>query len=230
MHTHPRNQRPLIIDALLTIALLATILLYTQAPAGAANVAGQPGDSQFTTGDLGVANAFVTSTTEVNTPDGKLAGVDGVQQYLESLEARYPEASFQVTDARTVNSMLIVDWHGTVDGQVVFPGRTLITIEDGTITDIWFLNLNNVAPVQGQMAMTPTVSAYTYYELPYEQGRPVVVEQDDATMAAQDAPEAAGRYVIVDEMGNVFTPEQAPFTVIGAAPESSATDADQDPN
>lgn len=150
MHMHLRDQRPLILDILLTIALFATILLSTPATAGAAQITGpSPANAVGQSGNLGVADAFVTSTTEVNTPDNKLAGIDGVQQHRASLEARYPDASFQITDSRAVNNMLIVDWHGTVDGKVVYPGRTLIMIEDGTITEIWFLNLNTVSPVIG---------------------------------------------------------------------------------
>ena len=234
MHTHPRDQRPLIIDILLAIALFATILLHTQGTAGAAEIAaapsfasvtGQSGDSHLTTGDLGVANAFVTSATVVNTPDRKLAGIDGIQQYLESLETRYPDASFQVTDIRTVNTLLIVDWHGTVEGTLVFPGRTLITIDDGAITDIWFLNLNDVSPAGGETfiaAAHVTAPVSVSYELPYEQGRPVVVNQAEADHVA-----ASFEARLVDEQGMVTVPEQ-PLTVSGAAPESFATDADQD--
>lgn len=204
---------------------LLLIALGLTAGRASADVTGPLSDNQLTNGDLGVATAFVSDTTIVNTPAGQTAGLEGVQRYIASLATRYPEATFQVTDTRAVNSMLIVDWRGTVDGTVVLPGRTLITIEDGRIIEIAFLNLNSVSPSQPAEIDPVAPPAAVYYELPYEQARPVVVEQGDAG----EATVAGGQRVVVDELGNPFSPEQVPLTIEGAAPESFATDADQDP-
>ena len=121
----------------------------------AADVTGQLSGNQLTSGDLGVALTLVSSDTVVHTLDGELAGPAGILAFTQSLKADYPDAQFIVTEFNTVGSMLIVDWQGTVDGMVVFPGRTLATIDNGTITDVRFLNLNNVAPVQDEPLVGP---------------------------------------------------------------------------
>ncbi|MDQ3524416.1 MAG: hypothetical protein M3451_05105 [Chloroflexota bacterium] len=85
-----------------------------------------------------------------------------------------------------------------------------------------------------------TSSAEVYYELEYEQGRPIVIEQVDSQSASQAAVEAAGReartwpnddstsivvqqpntsmleggyYVVVDEQGIAYSPEKKPVDV-----------------
>jgi hypothetical protein len=162
------------------------LLTFNVESSRATSVAGMTADTHLTTGDLGVARPFVTDATIVTGPNGIAGtGAEGLERYIASLEARYPEARFETTRTHAVNSLIIVDWRATVDGTVVLPGRTLITIEDGTIAEIHFLNLNNVAPVQGGMSVVPTTAAQTWYELPYEQGRPVVVEPD-TDLASQD--------------------------------------------
>lgn len=154
MHTHPRHPRPLVFDLLLAITLILTILLNSQVSASAAPslvpVTGQASDTLLTSGDLGIAERLVTDTTIITTLDGNVStGVDGLQSSIASLEANYPGALFESTRTHSVNSLIIVDWNATMDGTVVLPGRTLVTIENGAIAKIRFLNLNAVAPASG---------------------------------------------------------------------------------
>ena len=149
----------------------------------AADVTGQLSDNQLTSGDLGVALTLVSSDTVVHTLDDVLAGPAGVLAFTKSLKADYPDAQFVVTEFNTIGSLLIVEWQGTVDGMVVFPGRTLATIDNGTITDVRFLNLNNTSPLQDTPFTGPTASN------------------------TETSPLAGSLYVIVDEQGNAIAPE-----------------------
>ncbi len=79
-------------------------------------------------------------------------------------------------------------------------------------------------------------SAEMYYELEYEQGRPVVVEQVDSESASQAAVEAAGREAqawpnydstsIVVQQPNVSALEGGPYAIGNASvPEQAAVEA-----
>ncbi len=146
----------LIFMVLLVISAFSAIVASTSAAPAADVTASQLTDNQLTTADLGVAMSFVDSSSFVHTPDGQLTtGPDGVIAYTNSLRSAYPNAQFSVTSFTPVGTLLIVDWQGTVDGNVVFPGRTLVTVTDGSITDIWFLNRSTVAPVPGEPRLLP---------------------------------------------------------------------------
>lgn len=106
-------------------------------------------DLFFSSANLGVPTILVSSLTAVHTPDGNSVGPIGVQTYVQSLRADYPNTQFVITDIQTVNSLLVIDWQGTSDGMPIIPGRTLLRFDDGMATDVWFLNMNNVSPVSG---------------------------------------------------------------------------------
>lgn len=165
------SQRPIHLQLLIALAVLALVLLNAQAPASA-EPAEQPAPPATTA--LGIA-FFVPAGTAVHTPDGLLSGPEGVSAYLTSLQADFPDAEFTTVRVQALHDLLIIDWQGTIDGDLVIPGRTLMVLENGVITDIWLLSLNTVAPVDGEpiAAPSPGTSLSSSYELPYEQGRPI---------------------------------------------------------
>jgi hypothetical protein len=144
---------------LLVVGALGASAASASASPAADVTANQLTDNLLTSADLGVAMSLVDSTSAVHTPDAHLAGPDAVLAYTESLRAAYPTAQFAVTSFTPVGNLLIVDWQGTLGGDVVFPGRTLVTVENGSITEIWFLNRNSVAPVEGEPSSLPATYA-----------------------------------------------------------------------
>lgn len=181
--------------------LIALLLAITAVTARADGLSEPQAGLQVARDDFGVATALIAPNATVHTPDGRGAGQAGAAAYIASLHERFPEATFATSGSQVVGNLLIVDWQGVEDGRVVAPGRTLIRFENGVIAEIHFLNLNDVAPANGAPARQPAVSVT--YELPYEQGRPVVIE---AEIAAEE-----------------------PASATGPAPARFATDADQDP-
>jgi hypothetical protein len=137
----PLRLLPLLVAGLLVIVLAGRM--------SDSIVADHLADSGLTSRNLGVDPDVVSASTVIHVPAGELAGPAGIEVFVASLQRDYPGARFAVTDTRRVGRMVIVDWQGTRDGNVVIPGRTLITIEDGRITRLMFLNLNYTSPIGG---------------------------------------------------------------------------------
>lgn len=136
---------PSFIVGLLVIALMG----FLGASVVLATVTGQPADYRVTSHDLGVVSDFVSASTVVHTPAGDLAGPTGVEAFVGSLQRDYPDAHFAIADIQHVGRLIIVDWQGTSGDTIVSSGRTLLTVEDGQLTRLTFLNLNDTAPVNG---------------------------------------------------------------------------------
>ena len=186
MSTRASNRSSFLSTIPLVIGLLIISLFGLGGAAMSAAADDQLPDNQLTSADLGVVMILISSDTVVHTPEGVLAGSTGVDAFVASLSADHPNAEFVVTGFQTIGSLVIVDWHGEEEGIVVFPGRTVVTIENGEIANVQFLNLSNVSPVQGEHSLVP-VTAISY-----------------ATGLA------GGYYPIVDELGNTIVPEMLP--------------------
>lgn len=145
--------------------------------------------SQGSTAFLGVALPRVSSDAVVYTPDAVLAGPIGVESFVDSIQDAHPNAQFDVTSTLTVNNFTMVDWHGTVDGMAVSPGRTMFTIEGGLITDIWFLSLHDLAPIQGEPGSSAGSSSY--FVIVDDQGNAIAPEASVFTGFSTDS-EAQG--------------------------------------
>jgi hypothetical protein len=140
--SHPRRivLQTLIIALLaLAVTMLASTRVDAQAPA-----------YRLASSDIGVAPGLVTADTRVLSPAGTSAGPAAVDSFVDSLRHEYPGARFQTGEVYVYSGLMIVDWQGTIDDTVaVVNGRTLIGIDDGRITRVTFLNLSEVAPIDG---------------------------------------------------------------------------------
>ena len=126
---------------LLAVTMLASARASAQEPA-----------YRLASGDLGVAPGLVTATTTILSPDGTAAGPSGVEAFVESLRSDHPDAKFDTAEIHVIGELMIVDWQGTIDDTVVVYGRTIITVDEGRITRLAFLNLSDIAPVAGEPA------------------------------------------------------------------------------
>jgi hypothetical protein len=249
------DPRPFRNPVAILIALFAiTLSLLIGARASTALAAEQPA-VQASSADLGIASILVPADAIVRTPIGIGAGPTGVETYVASVTGSYPDAQFDVTDTTTVGNLIIVDWQGTQDGAVIFPGRTLIAVEAGVISEITIVSRSSIAPVAGEPATIGGAGeASVYYELPYEQARPVVIvsEQELAIVAATeaqawpnfDSTALADRQLAVEAAAaeaqawpdfdsTAIVTQSASHAIVdeqghGFAPERFATDAEQD--
>ena len=145
MPPSPPSHPPRSVLQILIIALLAL----AAATLTSIRVDAQEPPSRLAGSDLGVAPELVIADTPVLSPDGTSAGPAAVETYLDSLRGDYPEAEFDTTEVHVVGGLTIIDWQGAIDDTVVVHGRTLITVDDGRIVRLSFLDLNDVAPVEG---------------------------------------------------------------------------------
>lgn len=129
--------------------LIIALLALAAGTLTSVRVDAQEPPSRLAGSDLGVAPEFVIADTTVLSPDGTSAGPAAVEAYLDSLRSDYPEAEFDTTEVHVVGGLTIIDWQGAIDDTVVVNGRTLITVDDGRIVRLSFLDLNDVAPVEG---------------------------------------------------------------------------------
>lgn len=134
---------------------IIALLLLTAATLTSARVDAQESPNRLASADLGVAPGLVARDTTILSPDGTSAGPVAVEAYLDSLRSDYPGAEFATTEIHVVGRLTIVDWQGAVDDTVVVHGRTLITVDDGRVVRLSFLNLNDVAPVEGEPTLAP---------------------------------------------------------------------------
>lgn len=174
----------------------------------ASEISAQIAGTQISSADLGVTMPFMASNTVVHLPDGEIArftGPAGVESFIDSLSADFPNVEFSVTEFSSFGNLLVFDWQGTQDGVVVFPGRTLATVEGSTIKEIRFLNLNNVSPVENGINAIGSAPVSTgFFVIVDEEGNTIVPERiaDETQEAASD-----GFFVIMDDDGNAIAPE-----------------------
>ena len=136
-------------------ALLRALLAPSIAVAIAATlITAHASDARLASDDLGIAPDLVLASTVVYTPAGTLAGPDGVETYIASLRDAYPDAEFAVTAFQAIGNLLIIDWQGERDGEVVHTGRTLANVEAGGIAEIFFVDAGSVAPPTAAPAAT----------------------------------------------------------------------------
>jgi hypothetical protein len=166
IHTAPNPFRltPSILIALLLIALGLIM-------GGSAHAA-----DGFAGADLGVAPSVVGAETRIHTSDGTLTGPAGVETYVASLRQDYPGLEVEAGTSQVVGGLIIVDWQGTIDGDVVFPGRTLITVEHGAVTEVMFLNRGDIAPESGVTVQPGQADPTRLYVIVDEQGNVVAPE------------------------------------------------------
>lgn len=102
-----------------------------------------------TAGDLDVAEEIVAQTATIHTPDGDLAGPEGIRALVTMFRSAFPDAAFPMEDMVSVGDRVIVRWsmsgtsHGVYQGfpptgePVTTTGITVLRIKAGRIAEDW---------------------------------------------------------------------------------------------
>lgn len=167
----------------------------------ASQISGQSSDHQLSSADVGLAMPLISSDAIVHLPDGQVTGRNGIETFISSLEAEFPGTRIEITGFRTFGNLLVVDWQGVQKGAVVYPGRTLATIENGAINEIRLLNASSLSPIDPPQ--DTALASSGMFVIMGERGEAIVPE-----LIADSSPQPG--FVIVDEQGNVVNPESIP--------------------
>jgi hypothetical protein len=102
-------------------------------------------DAVFIDGDRETANALIADDAVVHSDRGTVVGASGVFAYLDVLGRA---DAVERVDISVDGDAITIRWELQLESGTHY-GRTLATVDHGTITELWMLNESDLATAEG---------------------------------------------------------------------------------